>query len=101
MFNQFNKRTFFAHPKTPESILAKRIREFDNFTVTPRKVIGYLNGEEVDVPCSPKRANYWRVGGHYKEKNSRFGYEDIKDFLTQREAQRYCDQLQRQLSSSK
>jgi hypothetical protein len=101
MFNQINRKTFFARPKCPESILAERIREFDNFTVTPRRVIGYLNGEEVDVPCSPKRANYWRVAGHYKEKSSRFGFEDIKDFRTQEEAQRYRDQLQRQLSLTK
>lgn len=93
MFHGIDKRTLFIRRADPADKAEKHADQFDRIVIKPLKVIGFVNGEEVDCPCSPELAAYWRVYGRYGNNSAHAGLEELKDFPTETAARQYSDQL--------
>lgn len=93
MFHRIDKRTFLIRRASPEDTAEQHADQFDGIVIKPLQVIGYVNGEEIDKPCSPELAAYWRVYGRYGNNSAHTGLEELKDFPTETAAQQYSDQL--------
>jgi len=70
-----------------------RIREFDGLEIRPCKTIGYVNNEEVSMPCEPELASRWTVYGHYRPNDAFEGIEALEDYPTEAEAEKFRARL--------